>query len=175
MGGELWEGKRGRVPAPPGEIERGTEKGRTVRCGPFLELKFESWRRGSGDGLGGDSFGAFFAGADADGFFDVRDEDFAIADLSGIGGADDGVGDITGAVVIDDDFDFDFGEEVDRVFAAAIDFGVTFLTAETFDLGDGHALYADAGEGFLHVFEFEWFDNGFDFLHWSYSWLDLEC
>jgi hypothetical protein len=136
-------------------------------------LKFESWRRGSGDGLGGDSFGAFFAGADADGFFHVADEDFSVTDLTGIGGADDGIGDVTGAVVVDDDFDFHFGEEIDRVFTAAIDFGMPFLTPESLDLGDGHALDTDAGEGFFDVFEFEWFDDGFDFLHWYYL-LDLE-
>ena len=73
-------------------------------------------------------------------------------------------------VVGDDQFDFDLGQEIHGVFAAAIDFGVALLAAEAFDLGDGHAFDADFAEGVLHFFEFEWFDDGFDFLH-SFSYV----
>jgi hypothetical protein len=39
------------------------------------------------------------------------------------------------------------------------------LASEAFDFGDGHAFNADFRQGFLHVFEFERFDDGFDFFH----------
>ena len=61
--------------------------------------------------------------------------------------------------------DFDFGEEIDGVFAAAINFGVAFLAAEPFDFADGHAFDADFAEGIFDFFQFEWLDDGFNFLH----------
>ena len=37
-------------------------------------------------------------------------------------------------------FDFDFGQQIDFVFAAAVGFGVAFLAAVAADFEDGHAL-----------------------------------
>jgi hypothetical protein len=37
--------------------------------------------------------------------------------------------------------------------------------AKPFDFTDCHAFDADLGDRSFHVFEFEWFDDGFDFLH----------
>jgi hypothetical protein len=106
-----------------------------------------------------------FFGADADGIFDGADEDFAVTDFAGFGGFNDGVDGFGSAVVGDDDFDFDFGEEIDGIFAAAIDFGVAFLAAEAFDFGDRHAFNAEAGEGVFDVFEFEGLNDGLNFFH----------
>ena len=69
------------------------------------------------------------------------------------------------AIVGKHQFDFDFGQEIDRVFAAAIDFSVAFLAAESFDFADGHAFDADFAEGVLHFLQLEWLDDRFDFLH----------
>ena len=55
--------------------------------------------------------------------------------------------------------------KIDGIFTAAIDLGVPFLTSEAFDFSDGHAFDADFRQGFLNVFEFERFDDGFDFFH----------
>src|SRR5438105_13627926 len=103
---------------------------------------------------------AGFIGADADGVFDGADENFSVADFSGFGGFDDGLDRFGSAAVGDNDFDFDFGEEIDGVFAAAIDFGVAFLTAEAFDFRDGHAFDAEAGERVFDVFELEGLNDG---------------
>jgi hypothetical protein len=42
---------------------------------------------------------------------------------------------------------------------------MAFLTAESFDLADGHAFDADFAQGILDLFEFEWFDDRFNFFH----------
>ena len=41
--------------------------------------------------------------------------------------------------VVDDDFDFHLGHEIDAVLRAAVHFGVSLLAAEAADLGDRHA------------------------------------
>ena len=114
-----------------------------------------------------EGFFAYFLGSDADGFVDGGDEEFAVADFAGAGGFDDGGGDAGDEVVGEDDLDFDLWLEIDGVFAAAVDFGVAFLAAETFDFGDGHAVDGELGEGVFYVFEFEGFDDGFDLFHWG--------
>jgi hypothetical protein len=118
---------------------------------------------------------AFFFGPDADGLFDGGDEDFAIADLTGLGRLDDGGYCGLQLFVGEDDFQFNFWQEVDRIFAAAIDFSMTFLAAEPFNFTDGHAFDPDFAEGILHFFELEWFYNGFDFFHldvWGLVWIE---
>jgi hypothetical protein len=52
---------------------------------------------------------AAFVIADADGVIDVADEDFAVADPAGAGGADDGLQGIFLLVVGNDQLDFDLG------------------------------------------------------------------
>ena len=65
----------------------------------------------------------------------------------------------------DDHFDLDFGQQIHRVFAAAVNFGVALLPAAALGLDDGHPLDADFGQRVLHLFDAEWFDDGFYFLH----------
>src|SRR2546427_700156 len=108
---------------------------------------------------------ALFVGADADGLFDRRDENLAVADLAGFGALDDRGHSRLDAVVGEHELQFDFGKEIHGVFAAAVDLRVALLAAESFDLGDGHAFDADFTEGVFHLFEFEWFDDRFDFFH----------
>ena len=64
-----------------------------------------------------------------------------------------------------DQFQFDFRQEIDGVFAAAVDFGVALLATEALDFCDSHAFDANFTERILHFLEFEWFYDGFDFLH----------
>ena len=47
-------------------------------------------------------------------------------------------------VVVDGDVEPHLRQEIHGVFGAAVDFGVALLAAVTLDLGDGHALHADA-------------------------------
>ena len=70
-----------------------------------------------------------------------------------------------GARVGDHHLDLDLGQQIDLVFHAAIDLFVAFLAAVAAHFGDGHAVDADALQGFLHFFEFVRLDDGFDFLH----------
>ena len=63
-----------------------------------------------------------------------------------------------------------FGQEIDGVFAAAINFGVAFLAAEAFDFGDGHAFDADFAERVFDFLQFERFDDRFDFFHSFSKW-----
>ena len=81
-----------------------------------------------------EGFFADFLRANAYGLIDRGDKDFAIADLAGAGGLDDGGLDAGDEIIGEDDLDLDLGQEIDGVFAAAIDFGVALLAAETFDL-----------------------------------------
>ena len=53
--------------------------------------------------------------------------------------------------VADHDFKFDFREEVHRVLAPAIDFGMALLAAESLDLADSHPFDPHFAEG---VFDF---------------------
>jgi hypothetical protein len=91
------------------------------------------------------------------------DEDLAVADLAGLGRLDDGCDGAFDRGSREDDFDFDLGQEVHRVLAAAVDFGVAFLPAEALDFAHGHAFDAEFGQRVFYFFEFEGFDDCFDF------------
>ncbi len=108
---------------------------------------------------------AGFAGTDADGVFNGRNEYFAITDFSGVGTFNDGFGHGGCVFIVDDDFQFHLGEKIHGVFTATVNLGMAFLAAESFDFRNGHSLNADFGESFLHFFKFEGFNNGFDFFH----------
>src|SRR6266513_371704 len=106
-----------------------------------------------------------FLGADTDGIFDGTDEDLAVTDLAGLGGFDDGRNGICNQVVRQNNFDFELRKKIDGVFASAINLGVPFLATKPFDFRDRHAFHADAGEGFLHVFQLERLDDRLDSFH----------
>src|SRR6185295_4579406 len=82
------------------------------------------------------------AGADADGFLDVEDEDLAVADPPGGGGLADRFDRALDQVVVEHDFELHLGQEVDDVFGAAIELGMALLPTEALGLGDGDALDA---------------------------------
>ena len=107
----------------------------------------------------------FLFGADANGFVHVRDEYFSVTDFPGLGRANDSGDGGLDPIIGQDHFDFYFGQEVHRIFASAIDFGVALLAAKALDFAHGHAFDADVTEGVLHLFQFERFYDCFDFLH----------
>ena len=117
-----------------------------------------------------DSRGASFAGADADGFFDIRKENFSVSDLASVGAFDDGLCNDFCLLVIDDDFDFNLWKEIDGVFGTPVDFGMALLTSEAFDFGNSHSLDSDLCEGLFDFFKLEWFNDSFDFFHDSADW-----
>src|SRR5258708_15297805 len=108
---------------------------------------------------------AALAGTDADHFFDVGDEDLAVADASSLGGTFDGLQRPRDHLVREHDFHLHLGQEVDDVLGAAVQLGVAFLTAEALHFRDGQAQDAHVGQRFLHLVELEGLDDGLDLLH----------
>src|SRR5689334_14146437 len=96
---------------------------------------------------------AGFAGADAGNGQEVEHEDLAVTDAAGLGALADGGDDRVGLCVVDGDLDLELGQEVHRVFGAAIDFRVSLLTAVAFDLGHGHAVHVERVERLTHLFK----------------------
>src|SRR5205085_3330302 len=90
-----------------------------------------------------DRVAAALAGPDAQCFLDREDEDLAIADLVGLGGLLDRFDRARHQRIVEDDFDLHFGQKIDDVLGAAIDFGVALLPPKAPDLADGHAGDAD--------------------------------
>jgi hypothetical protein len=108
---------------------------------------------------------AGFPCANADRIFDCADKNLPIADFPGFGRLDNGFDCLIRLLVAQHDFNFDLRQKIDGVFAAAINLGVAFLAPETFYFGDGHSFDAEAGKGFLYVFQFKRFYDGLDFFH----------
>src|SRR5713226_9982879 len=107
----------------------------------------------------------FLFGADTNGLIDGENEYFPVANFAGLGRADDRRHRRVHAVVRQDQFNFDFGQEIDRVFAAAVDLGMTLLATETLDFTHGHALDPRRAQGILHFFQLERLNDGFNFFH----------
>src|SRR5260370_27883449 len=116
---------------------------------------------------------AFLFGANSDRLFDVGAEHLSVANFSGLGRFDDGGHGIRGLGVAHDHFHFYLRQKFNRVFAAAINLGVSLLAAKTFDLADRHSLDPDFSEGFLYLLKFEWLYDGFDFFHFVWGLTDL--
>ena len=112
-----------------------------------------------------DGLFVLFFGPNAISFVDREDEDFAVSDLAGFRGGEDRLDDDLDLVVAGDDFEFDLGKDVDRVFAAAVDFLVTLLTPKAFDFGDGNAFNPSLGQSLLNLIKFKGLDDGFNFFH----------
>jgi len=89
-----------------------------------------SFQEGRPGKRGLDRIQVAFAGADADEAIHRNDEDLAVADRTGFGRLDDGIDGGIGLVGADEEFDFEFGDEIDLVLGAAVDFGVAALAAE---------------------------------------------
>src|SRR4026208_1253113 len=99
------------------------------------------------------------AGTNAHGFFHIRHEDFSVPDPARLGGGDNSLDCLFYHAVTEHDLKFDFGQEVDDVLRAAIEFGMALLPAEALRLGDGDALEANFLQGLLHLVELEGFDD----------------
>jgi hypothetical protein len=102
---------------------------------------------------------------DAHRAFEVEDEKLAVPDLTGLCRPGDGVDGLVDLVGRHCHFDFDLGQETDRVFGAAIDFRMALLTPASFNLGHDHAVYTGRGESVSHRVEPERLDDGHDDFH----------
>src|ERR1043166_8554466 len=105
------------------------------------------------------------ASANSDGVVNSGNEYLAVADAAGLGRLLDGVDGLVQHLVREHDLDLNLGQEIDDVLGAPIELGVTLLAAEALGLEDGNALQADFLQGFLHLVELEWLDDGLDLLH----------
>src|SRR5262245_5476621 len=108
---------------------------------------------------------AALASANSDGIVDLRHEDLAVADAAGMGRTADRLDRLLHHLVFDDQFDVHLGQEVDDVFGAAIEFGMSLLPSEPLGLQDGDALEPDLVQRILHLVELEGLDDRFDLLH----------
>src|SRR5262249_19731437 len=106
-----------------------------------------------------------FSGADANGVIERGDKDLAIADLAGLCGLGERVDDFADLICFGGDLDPDLGQEMDTVFGAAIDLGMTLLPSVAFDLSDGHAPDADARQRAADLIKLERFDDGDNQFH----------
>src|SRR5262249_14853867 len=88
------------------------------------------------------------------------DPDFAVTDLAGLPGSNDGISDLVGVPVVDDDVEAKLGDELDFVFGASVDLGVAALASVPSYFGDRHALDPGLAEGFGDGVEFVGFDDG---------------
>ena len=60
---------------------------------------------------------------------------------------------------------FTFGQKIDDIFGAAIEFGMALLAAEALGLDNGDALQPNFVQRLFHLVELKRFDHGLDFLH----------
>src|ERR1700754_3663423 len=99
---------------------------------------------------------------------EIDDEDLAVADLAGLGIGRDGVDGLVDMIGGDSDFDLDLGEEAHRIFGAAVNLRVSFLTAVAFDFRHRETVNANGGQGVTDFFELEWLNDRHNNFHGSY-------
>src|SRR5262249_32602515 len=105
--------------------------------------------------------GSDFAGADADDFGQIGDEDLAVPDAARAGSANDRIDDIGNDCLGNDHLEAHFGNEVDGVFCPAVRFLPSPLPSEPADFGHSDPGYAARGQLILHIFQAMMTDDGF--------------
>ncbi len=95
----------------------------------------------------------------------MPDEDLAITDLAAVGALAKCLDDAFKLLFGHRDLDLDLGQKINDVFGAAVELGVSFLSAKALDLAHRNALHADFGQCLAHVVEFEWLDDRHDHFH----------
>jgi hypothetical protein len=88
------------------------------------------------------------------GLVDAADEDFAVANAAGAGGAHDGLNRLILHIVVNHHLDLHLGQEVDGIFTAAIELGVALLAAVAAGFENGHAFDARFKQRILHGIQF---------------------
>src|SRR5439155_23456794 len=109
-------------------------------------------------------FAAFFR-TDPNSLLDREDKNLPVADLPRLGRLENRADRRVHRAVGQDDLQLQYWQEIHRILAAAIDFGVSLLTPEALHFADGHALDTDAGQRLFDVFELERFDDGLNLFH----------
>src|ERR1700674_97463 len=96
---------------------------------------------------------------------EIEDENLAVANATGFRSRCHSLHYLVGDGIIDRYLDFHFGHKIHDVFGPTINLGMAPLTAIAFDLGDGHAVDADPGEGVTDLIKLEGFDDRGNKLH----------
>jgi len=99
------------------------------------------------------------AGPDSANVLEGRDKYLAVTDFAGFGAVNNRLDDFFHTIVGDRNFDFRFWQEIDDVFGAAVEFGMSALPAESLDLADRHALHPDFTQGVPDVVQPKGFHN----------------
>src|SRR5450631_309012 len=103
--------------------------------------------------------GTALTGANANDLREVGDEYFPVAHFAGLGRLDECLDYLVGQGVLDGNFDFGFGYELDGVFGTAVDFGMPALPPKATDFSYGDTMHADVMHRCTDIVQPEWFDN----------------
>ena len=106
-----------------------------------------------------------FTSSDSNHLFDRHHENLSVADLVGTGGFHNRFDRHVDQRVVDHALNLHLGQKVHDVLRTTVKFGMSFLTAETFDLGHGHTLNTNFCECLSHFVKFEGLDNSDDLFH----------
>src|SRR6478735_5379949 len=108
------------------------------RAGPGTPVRLSNWARNSANppaiptgefGISLQGFLTALAGAYPHHGLDRNGPDLAITDLAGAGGPATDVDDVVAILIVDQDFQPDLRQQLDRVLRAAVDLGVAALAA----------------------------------------------
>src|SRR5205823_15024258 len=91
--------------------------------------------------------------SNADRFVNLREENLAIADLSGTRGIHDRIYGPFHHVVSQYHFQFDFGNQIHGVLSSTIKLSMTFLPPVAAGLEHGHPFHTNLVEGGFHRFQ----------------------
>src|ERR1700733_9172671 len=106
-----------------------------------------------------------FPRPDPDGFLDIGDEDFAVADPPGLGRAPDRLDGFFDQVITEHNLDLHFGKKIDHVLGPAVEFRVPLLATKPLGFCHRYSLQAYLLQRLLHFVEFERLDDRLDLLH----------
>src|SRR5215471_10118575 len=93
------------------------------------------------------------------------DENLSIADLPGPRPSRNGLNGTIHVLCRYGNFDAKLGQEVHRVFGAAVDFRVPLLSPVAFDFRYGHSAYPEPAQRLPDFVELEWLDYRDDEFH----------
>ncbi|SRR6266568_1413937 len=103
--------------------------------------------------------------ADADGFVNSREKDFAVADFSCLGRMDNRFNNFINPLVAEHDLNLNLGKKINAVFAAPVELGVALLPAVTTSFEHGESIDANGDERRFHVIELSRLNYCFEFRH----------
>ena len=83
------------------------------------------------------------AGSDSNRLLDGENKDFSVSNFLGLGGFRNCIDYLVAQIIGNDDLDHDFRQEIDGVFAAAVNFSMSLLPSKALCLQDGHSFHSN--------------------------------